>query len=72
MRADKVGDVIGQELDIEFDMEIQDNLQGRKTGGSDEEQKEIDPEDVQIIVDGEFEEEGSERELNRKTDNIAD
>jgi hypothetical protein len=34
MRADKVGDVIGNELDIEFDEEIQDNILGRRTGGS--------------------------------------
>ena len=79
MRADKIGDVIGNELDIEFDDEIQDNLHGRRTGGSSQEKDEIvDPEDVNIIVDGdqeEFEEEGSDiedRELNRKTDNMAD
>jgi hypothetical protein len=76
MRADKVGDVIGNELDIEFDDEIQDNLQGRRTGGSSQEKDEIvDPEDVNIIVDGDdqYEEEGSEddRNLNRKNDNIA-
>ena len=37
VRADKVGDVLGQELDIEFDDDIKDNLQnmqGRRTGGS--------------------------------------
>lgn len=37
MGADKVGDVLGQELDVEFDDEIQDNMQimqGRRTDGS--------------------------------------
>jgi hypothetical protein len=34
MRVDKVGDVIGNELDIEFDEESQDNILGRRTGGS--------------------------------------
>ena len=37
VRVDKVGDVIGQELDIEFDDEIQGNLHnlhGRASGGS--------------------------------------
>lgn len=76
MRADKVGDVIGNELDIEFDEEIQDNILGRRTGESSQEKEEmVDVEDVNIIVDGdqEFEEEeGSERNLNRKTDNMAD
>ena len=32
--ADKVGDVIGQELDVEFDEDIQDNLQNRQGRGS--------------------------------------
>lgn len=32
--ADKVGDVIGQELDIEFEAEIQDNLQNHQGRGS--------------------------------------
>lgn len=76
MRADKVGDVIGNELDIEFDEEIQDNILGRRTGESSQEKEEmVDVEDVNIIVDGdqEFEEEdGSDRNLNRKTDNMAD
>ena len=81
MRADKVGDAIGNELDIEFDEEIQENLHGRRTGGSSQEKEEVvDPEDVNIIVDGddgeeqEFEDDGSdpeERNLNRKTDNMA-
>jgi uncharacterized protein YihD (DUF1040 family) len=76
MRADKVGDVIGNELDIEFDEDIQDNLLGRRTGESSQEKDEmVDVEDVNIIVDGdqEFEDEdGSDRNLNRKTDNMAD
>lgn len=76
MRADKVGDVIGNELDIEFDEEIQDNILGRRTGESSQEKEEmVDVEDVNIIVDGdqEFEEEdGSDRNLNRKTDNMQD
>lgn len=85
MRADRVGDVIGNELDIEFDEEIQDNIQGRRTGGSSAEQKDdddeiVDPDDVNIIVDGDqdYEEEDQsdaeedDRNLNRKTDNMAD
>lgn len=37
--ADKVGDVVGQELDIEFEADIQYNLQnhqGRASAGSSE------------------------------------
>jgi hypothetical protein len=37
MGADKVSDVLGQQLDVEFDDEIQDNMhlmQGRRTDGS--------------------------------------
>lgn len=32
--ADKVGDVIGQELDVEFEADIQDNLQNHEGRGS--------------------------------------
>lgn len=49
MGADKVGDVLGQQLDVEFDDDIQDNIQimqGRRTDGSSAPDLEEDDEGV--------------------------